>query len=483
MARKKLKKPNKLGQWKVRGRIAAGGNGTVYHARSERLGKGYVVKTLDALGKEREARFKAEVGFLEGYKEIEGVVPIVDSGSHEGRKWYVMPYAEAFYTWRSGKSPLDILKGFIPLAETLSDLHKKGVCHRDIKPANLLFYKERLCLTDFGLVKYPSREDITPIKSDVGPKFTMAPEMRRYASEADGFKADIYSFAKTLWIAITGDSLAFDGVYVAEGILGISVHCPDIYAKPIDDLLRICTNSDPLLRPDAEGLIESLKEVVALNEDFFRRNLTEWFEIQSILFPRSMPSSVVWRDRQTICEVLNQLGERDSLNHLFFPDGGGHVFLKAEQAEESGCISLKLGDGSVYVILKPEKLSFESFGVDPEWNYFRLELASLEYQVESPGAGSDKYCEEVVELTPGSYISLNCWWGNEYQGMPLPEESRRVCRYLKGCFVMFSTASVYNQTPDTYDARHEQYSESEFREHIRSAAEYFDKRKAESLAL
>jgi len=53
------------------------------------------------------------------------------------------------------------------------------------------------CFGDFGLVEYAGKEDITGSRESIGPRWTIAPEMRRGAAEASGPPADSYSLAKT----------------------------------------------------------------------------------------------------------------------------------------------------------------------------------------------------------------------------------------------------------------------------------------------
>ena len=132
-----------------------------------------------------------------------------------------MPKAVTFDEYAKDKKPLDLAKDFLLLSITLEKLHEQGISHRDIKPANILYYNNRLCFVDFGLVKYPGKADVTPKKRDVGAKFTMAPEMRREASDANGLPADVYSLAKTLWIALTKQTKGFDGQYIPNSILGL----------------------------------------------------------------------------------------------------------------------------------------------------------------------------------------------------------------------------------------------------------------------
>ena len=62
-----------------------------------------------------------------------------------------------------------------------------------------------------------------------------------------------------------------------------------------------------------------------------------------------------------IINILSIIAGRKSLNHMFYPSGGGMDLKGVEQAGESGAISLLVGPQSAE-ILKPKKLCYESFG-------------------------------------------------------------------------------------------------------------------------
>lgn len=389
----------------------------------------------------------------------------IPSNPRGATPWFVMPIAMTFEQYEVGKTPQQIVRDFVELAKTLEHLHKQRISHRDIKPANLLAFEDRLSFSDFGLVKFPERVSITPKQRDVGPKFTMAPEMRRSASESDGRPADVYSFAKTLWIALTKQDLGFDGQYTQTSVLALRNFLPKLYTTTIDQLLLECTDNHPTRRPSIDRVGSRLEEWLAVVDDFHKRNKSEWAEMQNTLFPTGAPTRATWTAIDPICSVLGEIAKTHALNHMFYPTGGGNTITAVSRAAEDGFIALHIGE-KIAEILKPAKLTYESFGTDPSWNYFRLEVEptaalGIEGALDEVGIR-----ETLTELTPGTYVAYHHWDNGEYDDAPLPEAARPIGRYIRGSFVFFGTRSVYNLNPGTYDARHDKVSEDDFRQYI-----------------
>lgn len=463
-----------FGEWILRSRLGGGGNGDVW--RVSRNGfPDHAIKLLRSVDDISYKRFTAEIQALTALDGVDGIVPLIDKylpeTSSRSVPWFVMPEAETFDKYRRGRSSRQIIEDFVGLSKTLSTIHQKKISHRDIKPANILYWKNKLCFSDFGLVKYPKRTEITPKMRDVGPKFTMAPEMRRDASEADGIPADIYSFSKTLWITLTGQLKGFDGQYSPNSVLALKRYLKNTYTTTLDQLLMECTDNDPQRRPVMDLVTSRLREWLTIHDDFHTRNLTEWIEVQQTLFPTGAPTRATWTQIDSICSVLNEIARVPSLNHMFYPTGGGNTITGVSRATEPGVIALHVGE-KIAELLKPAKLTYESFGYDASWNYFRLEAAPLE-PAGVPGAvGHDGISERLTELLPGQYVNYGHWVNNEYRGKHLPDESRPVGRFLRGSFVFFSTRSIYNGDPSTYDARHNAMTEDDFRVYIERNAKH-----------
>lgn len=460
---------DKFGKWELLKFIDGGGNGEVWKARGPN-GDVNALKLLKKLKKKPYDRFRDEITAVIDNSDIRGVLPILDFYLPESiskeKPWYVMPLATPLAHYVKGKTTTEIIDFIIVLAEELSKLHQRKVFHRDIKPANLFFYNDCPCFGDFGLVDFPDKKELTSKRENVGPKWTIAPEMKRNAYTADGEKADSYSFAKTMWILLTNNPLSFDGQYNSTSIIGLNKYLKDIYTKPLDDLLTICTDNDPRNRPSLNEIAKNLKNWENLNNDYQKRNQAEWKEIQQMLFPFSTPERVTWSNIKDIIDVLNLLAKSRSLNHMFLPNGGGLDLQKACFSPEESCIELN-ADGLIY-ILKPKRLLFESFQSDTQWNYFRLETSELTPLSDKKYADYGE--EPLTEITPGRYTNYECFEYDDFNGKPLPDSARQVVRILRGDFVLFAKTSIYNKVSATYDGRHNKCNSDEFREYINRSA-------------
>ena len=461
-----------VGGWKLVELLGQGGNGEVWEATKDGE-KNCAIKLLKSIDEVSYKRFLAETHII-STTPVEGIIKLVESNLPEDPKtetpWFSMPIAEDFNKFIVDMPPLEVAEHFIYLAESLSHLHDRDICHRDIKPANILALEGRLRFSDFGLVKYPNKEDITPKRRDVGAKFTMAPEMRRHASEANGKQADVYSLAKTLWIALSGEQKGFDGQYSSSSVLSIKHYCEDIYTTSLENLFIECTDNAPQNRPTARQFSSRLKEWIKLSTNFHSRNLTEWLELQNSIFPTGEPTHASWVNIDSICAVLNEVCSSKSLNHMFYPTGGGNTLIGVSKAEENGMIALHICEKSAE-IMNPKKLTYESFDADPQWNYFRLELENIDPSGVEKSLNQECTREALMEISPGEYVEYHHWDYNEYNGEPLPDFARPIDRFLSGSFVFFGTRSFYNRESSTYDARHNKMTEDEFREYIRRNVE------------
>lgn len=471
---------NKIGEYQIVERLDGGGNADVYVAKSaagedvaikflrEDYGKG---KRAEKRREKKRRRFKIEVEtVLRIQDKIEGVLPVFAYGlpdEQTKKYWYAMPIAipieEAL---KKVDNFQDKIKCILELAKTLEKLHKNEIVHRDIKPNNIYLYKDKFCFGDFGLVDYPKKRELTSIQEPVGPKSTMAPEMRYNAKGADGKKADVYSLAKTLWIVLTGIKHGFEGRYEEDdAIIGLrsNHNYRGKHLVEIEILLKQAIEYDPMLRPSIREFAERLEQWIEVDNSIQKRNHSEWRYLQNRLFPKSVPSHAEWRDIDSMIKILNDIGSMPGLNHMFIPTKGGQDIESAGYAKEEGCLCLIAG-GCNY-IFKPSRLELENFGKnDYRWSYFRIELVPIEPVTDSTYMGCR---ESLIEDFPGHYVlSKLINYGRYDDGTKFPQDYRQVDRFLSGSFVIFSKQSIYNHISGTYDARHNSMGSVEFKHYI-----------------
>lgn len=481
----KIKKGHNFGEWRLKKSLGAGGNGHVWLAENSGRENAAIKILTNFEGKSKAkvyARFKNEVQVVQENRDIEGLLPIIDlylpDEIEDEYPWYVMPVATPLTAYLNNTNFEVAIQVIIEVGKILAKLHERGISHRDIKPANILVWDERICIADFGLVDYPEKLDLTSTGEQIGARWTIAPEMRRDSTNADGKPADVYSLAKTLWILLTGNMYGFDGQYNPESINGLSRinltesetlgsgyfsgQAPRVYIGLLDDLLKTSTDDAPSQRPTMSQFVEQLSLWDSTYRVLRKRNPLEWRDIQTKLFPTALPQRAVWGNIDSIVEILNYLGSVDHLNHIFLPDRGFVDLRGAQRGNEPDTIELIVGDRTVYLV-KPNRLIFESFSFDWEWNYFLLETGKLE----ATDIG-DRYksFEYLYEISPLQYVSESDWDLDREDERLYPDEYRCIYRYFGGDFLILQRSSVYAGSPSTEDGRHNQMGAETFRQYI-----------------
>lgn len=462
------------GRWKLVRLLGVGGNGEVWQCRDINDGQEYAIKFLKNAYLEPYTRFYDEVTFMENFGEISGFLPIIAKYLPPVAKryadktkpfYYVMPLAEStgkdIYTL-SVEKKIEIIRA---LLEMLTNLHERGIAHRDIKPANILLYKGHYVLSDFGLVFFNGKSSNTPQGRALGAKWTRSPQMERDAVSADKFKADVYSMAKTIWMFFSGDFTSFEGQYDPTApLLSLRGYVSEKYLTPLENLLARCTDHVEGLRPTAKELLDDFNDWDAINHNWDRENLLQWIEVQRNIFPHYEPDRAEWFECGRIVGILNLLGSYKSLNHMFFPNGGGLDLTGASLARDEGFIELRC-DGLIHWV-RPKRLLYERISDDFQWNYFRLEIEDTDAFSEK--FRSDAYMEEFGELTE---------WDGSIRLIPIYEldqmskeevekyKARHIARMLKGSMVIFHKNSLYNML-SRYKGEHNKVTADEFRSQV-----------------
>ena len=204
----------KLGRYRITGKLGAGGMGVVYLAEDTVLGRRVALKTVRLLeGADPNSKQDLTERFLREARIVAqmdhpGIVAVFDFG-HEGETAYlVLEYvAGSNLANRLDQLPkLDRASGARVLREAASALdyaHKRGVVHRDVKPANLLLTEDgRVKVADFGIAKLSGSTTMTATGMLMGTVEYMSPEQIR-GETVDG-RSDQYSLAVVAYQLVTG---------------------------------------------------------------------------------------------------------------------------------------------------------------------------------------------------------------------------------------------------------------------------------------
>ncbi|BBE75032.1 MULTISPECIES: protein kinase domain-containing protein [Phytobacter] len=252
-------------------KIGGGGNAVVWEARDS-TGKTHALKILKKPNATSIHRFNDEIGTLKKIESLNdntiNVINIIDSyqpAEKDVPPWYAMPKATSLenYIEKHSVTPLNILKGMLEICTTIESLHKQKIFHRDIKPDNIIIYKNKWHLCDFGIATFPNKQKITKEGEKLGSLHFHAPEMLMTTEQNSGEGADIYSFAKTLWVLLSGYKFPIAGeLRIDRPEALISTYCQMKNIHYLDSVISECTRFTPSERPKMESVRRYLEKVI-----------------------------------------------------------------------------------------------------------------------------------------------------------------------------------------------------------------------------
>src|SRR3989441_2990421 len=207
-----------LGNYKIIQKIGAGGQGTVYKATDQKLGRTVVVKVVPAELTVKETnlkRFEREAR-LASALDHPNICTIFDMDEAQGLHFIAMQYVEGRNVRQlvNGR-PLELesaLRIAIQTADALGVAHARGIIHRDIKSGNVMVTDSgQVKILDFGLAKLLDesetqsgidRTQLTEVGVPYGTATYAAPEQAR-GDRVDA-RADIFSTGVLLYEMLTG---------------------------------------------------------------------------------------------------------------------------------------------------------------------------------------------------------------------------------------------------------------------------------------
>lgn len=208
-----------LGNYKITHKLGAGGQGTVYKAIDQKLGRTVVVKVLPAELTVKETnlkRFEREAR-LASALDHPNICTIFDMDEAEGLHFIAMQYVEGKNVRQlvNGR-PLELesaLRIAIQVTDALAIAHARGIIHRDVKSGNVMVTDSgQVKILDFGLAKLLDESEaassgihqteLTEVGVPYGTATYAAPEQAR-GDKVDA-RADIFSTGVLLYEMLTG---------------------------------------------------------------------------------------------------------------------------------------------------------------------------------------------------------------------------------------------------------------------------------------
>jgi serine/threonine protein kinase len=225
--------PAAIGDYRLLGRLGAGGMGLVYLGRSP-AGRLVAIKTV-------HARFAAEPGFRARFrrevtaaKAVSGAftAALIDADPQARKPWLATEFLagctlqDAIDEHGPMPGPAVFALG-AGLAEALASMHRAGVVHRDLKPTNVMLTRDGPRVIDFGIAHTTEVSMITQAGHVVGSPGYLSPEQA--TGDATGPPSDVFSLGAVLVFAATGQG-PYGAAAPAALIFRIAHGRPDLTA-------------------------------------------------------------------------------------------------------------------------------------------------------------------------------------------------------------------------------------------------------------
>ncbi len=265
--------PERIGAYRLLGRLGAGGMGQVYLARSDR-GRTVAVKLVRpalAAHDEFRARFRAEVLAA---RRVGGpwTAPVLDADTEAPVPWVATGYVagpslQSVVAGPHGPLPEHSVRALARgLAHALKDIHEAGLVHRDLKPSNVLITIDGPRVIDFGIARAletGTDAGLTLTGALVGSPGFMAPEQVR--GDRITPACDVFCLGSVLTYAASGRlpfGEASGGVHAL--MFRIAQEEPDLDGVPesLQELIGDCLHKDPAARPGLDRILERVPAAV-----------------------------------------------------------------------------------------------------------------------------------------------------------------------------------------------------------------------------
>ena len=278
---RRVQEAERLGQYRLKRFLGAGGMGDVYLAEHVLLKLPFAVKLLRPeriLDDRILNRFEAEVQAMAKLQHW-NTVEIYDYGhAADGSFYYVMEYLpgltlEEIVRKYGPLPPSRAIRMLLQVCNALNEAHSIGLTHRDIKPGNILVCERAgiydvAKLLDFGLVKSVENTDerLTMEGTIAGTPAYMSPEQASGLQTVD-VRSDIYSLGVVGYYLLAAippfanrTTTQILAAHIYEKPTPLSMFRPGIDPK-LEAVVHRCLAKKPGDRfPDVEAVMAALRE-------------------------------------------------------------------------------------------------------------------------------------------------------------------------------------------------------------------------------
>lgn len=298
-------------------------------------------------GKEK---FLKEARIMARFSKDEGIVKAQDFFEINNTAYIVMEYLEGItlkqYLRENERiEPEELLELFVPLIESLDEIHSQGLIHRDISPDNIMvLLGGKIKLMDFGAARDYTDFGEKSLSLILKPGY--APPEQYQAHGVQGPWTDIYALCATMYKCLTGENP------------------PDAIERVMDDNLKeISEFGIPVSKQMEETIIKGMS-ISARNR---YQNIEEFCED---LYALSEETLTLEEEESKVEETLieedmktfSQEAEEEKKYVLHNPKIENDPFVKSGKKVIWDCLwfgkypqkQITQEDGAIYSVLKNE---------------------------------------------------------------------------------------------------------------------------------
>eukprot|EP01024_Parvocaulis_polyphysoides_P014822 TRINITY_DN1621_c0_g2_i1.p2 TRINITY_DN1621_c0_g2~~TRINITY_DN1621_c0_g2_i1.p2 ORF type:complete len:263 (-),score=15.10 TRINITY_DN1621_c0_g2_i1:198-986(-) len=221
---------------------------------------------------------------VDGHNQLGIAMESIEGGSlHSLLLKQCISYHKNLYTI------MDAFNWVFDIAKGMQYLHasRPMVVHRDLKLQNIMLNprpdRTKAVIIDFGvhalISKTSTETDVYHLTGNTGSYIYMAPEV--FLRKPYNEKADVYSYGIIVWelfarfviqvkVAPSGTPQEVIN-YAKEAAFGTRQAIPKSWPKQLQNLVELCWNQDPKLRPNFDIICEQLIEMQPEILEYYQR--------------------------------------------------------------------------------------------------------------------------------------------------------------------------------------------------------------------